>query len=89
MDDCDHDLLDSGEPLCALLNATGSRPALVCPDDERSLTVDELTTIIDELAGRLHALGVRRGDRVAIVLDDRPSGLALFLPCDPRQRDGG
>jgi hypothetical protein len=35
-----HDPLDAAEPLSAILAAPGSRVALVCPDDERSLTVD-------------------------------------------------
>ena len=74
-----HDPLEAAEPLSAILAAPGSRVALVCPDDERSLTVDGLAAIVGELAGRLHALGVRRGDRVAIVLDDGPELIELLF----------
>ena len=74
-----HDPPAAAEPLSAILDAPGSRAALVCPDDERSLTVDELAAIVGELAGRLHALGVRRGDRVAIVLDDGPELIELLF----------
>ena len=74
-----HDPLDAAEALSAILDAPGSRAALVCPDDERSLTLDELAAIVGELAGRLHALGVRRGDRVAIVLDDGPELIELLF----------
>jgi len=55
-----HDPLDVAETLSAILEAPGSRAALACPD-ERSLTVEQLAALVDELAGRLHALGVRRG----------------------------
>ena len=71
--------LESGEPLRAVLSASGSQRALLCPDDDQSISVDELGAIIDGLAGRLHALGVRRGDRVAIVLDDGPELIALLF----------
>lgn len=71
--------LNSGEPLSAILAASGSQRALACPDDEQSLSVDELAAIIDGLAGRLHALGVRRGDRIAVVLDDGPELIELLF----------
>jgi acyl-CoA synthetase (AMP-forming)/AMP-acid ligase II len=72
-------MLDAGEPLRAVLAGGGSQPALVCPDDGRSVGVDELATVVDQLAGRLHTLGVRRGDRVAIVLANGPELIELLL----------
>jgi acyl-CoA synthetase (AMP-forming)/AMP-acid ligase II len=68
----------SAEPLRAILAASGSA-ALICPDDERSLSIDELTVIAEQLAGCLHGLGVRRGDRVAIVLEDGPELIELLF----------
>src|SRR3954469_17486137 len=41
-------------------------------DDEVRLTWGELRHRVDALAGGLAKLGVRRGDRVALMLDNRP-----------------
>jgi acyl-CoA synthetase (AMP-forming)/AMP-acid ligase II len=70
---------DAAEPLRAVFAGYGSQTVLVCPDDERSWSVDELTTVVDRLAGQLHTLGVRRGDRVAIVLGNGPEVIQLLF----------
>src|SRR3954462_7314781 len=48
------------------------RVAVRTKDDEVSLTWSELRERVDALAGGLAALGVRRGDRVALMLANRP-----------------
>jgi long-subunit acyl-CoA synthetase (AMP-forming) len=50
----------------------GDRVAVRTKDDEVSLTWAELRDRVDALAGGLAALGVRRGDRVALMLSNRP-----------------
>lgn len=64
----------AGETLTALLAGRGET-ALVLGDPARELGFDELAGIVEDLAGRLAALGVERGDRVAVVL---PPG-AVFV----------
>src|SRR3954466_11422864 len=48
------------------------RVAVRTKDDEVSLTWSELRDRVDALAGGLAALGVRRGDTVALMLANRP-----------------
>src|SRR4051812_12859028 len=48
------------------------RAAVRTKDDEDSLTWSELRDRVDALAGGLHALGVRRGDTVALMIGNRP-----------------
>jgi long-chain acyl-CoA synthetase len=48
------------------------RVAVRTKDDEASLTWGELRERVDALAGGLAALGVRRGDTVALMLANRP-----------------
>ena len=48
------------------------RVAVRTKDDEVSLTWGELRERVDALAGGLAALGVRRGDTVALMLANRP-----------------
>src|SRR5690242_19689019 len=48
------------------------RVAVRTKDDEVSLTWGELRERVDALAGGLAALGVRRGDTVALMLSNRP-----------------
>ncbi len=69
----------AAEPLCALLESSESGHALVCPDDGQALTGDQLAAIVDALAGRLHTLGVRPGDHVAVVLDDGPELIKILF----------
>src|SRR3954465_11549386 len=48
------------------------RVAVRTKDDEVRLTWSQLRDRVDALAGGLAKLGVRRGDRVALMLDNRP-----------------
>src|SRR3954468_11741553 len=48
------------------------RVAVRTKDDEVSLTWGELNERVDALAGGLAALGVERGDNVALMLSNRP-----------------
>src|SRR5215216_5690015 len=48
------------------------RVAVRTKDDEVSLTWSELRDRVDAFARGLHALGVRRGDTVALMLGNRP-----------------
>jgi long-subunit acyl-CoA synthetase (AMP-forming) len=50
----------------------GERVAVRTKDDEVRLTWAQLRDRVDALAGGLAKLGVRRGDRVALMLDNRP-----------------
>src|SRR5213592_4654008 len=49
-----------------------ARVAVRTKDDEVRLTWGELRERVDALAGGLAQLGVRRGDRVALLLGNRP-----------------
>ena len=61
-----------------LLNGASKRPALVVPDGP-TLTYGALRALVDETAERLGALGVARGDRVAMVYPNGPEAVVLFL----------
>lgn len=56
----------------------GDKPALITADDRR-LTYGELHTAVNRVAARLRDLGLRRGERVLVVLDDTPAFPATFL----------
>jgi acyl-CoA synthetase (AMP-forming)/AMP-acid ligase II len=53
--------------------------ALISPDDGRALTYEELRERVGTLAGRLAAAGVRRGDRVALVVPNGPELVQLLF----------
>lgn len=55
----------------------GQREALVSPDWR--LTYQELHRSVRDVAHSLHALGVRRGDHVAILMGNRPEWVLTFL----------
>ena len=63
------DLLDSGVP---------SHPAIVAPGGP-VLTYDSLRRQVRELAQQLRAMGIDRGDRVAIVLPNGVEAIVTFL----------
>ncbi|MFE7120854.1 amino acid adenylation domain-containing protein, partial [Streptomyces sp. NPDC057654] len=58
--------------------AARSRDAIAVTDDQRRLTYAELDERSDRLAAYLSGLGVRRGDRVAVVME-RSAGLVAAL----------
>jgi acyl-CoA synthetase (AMP-forming)/AMP-acid ligase II len=64
------DVLLAGEP---------GRPALVVGESGHVTTYGGLTDVVESLAGRLSALGVGRGSRVALVLPDGPDFVRLLL----------
>src|SRR5436190_16883899 len=88
----------SGGTLFSLLDRVAAeapeRLALAAPG-RAPLTYAGLRRHVLETAGALHALGIRRGDRVALVLPDGPEMAAAFLavaagatcaPLNPRYR---
>ena len=69
-----------GEPLAAVLEGSeGRRAALICPDDDAALAHAELADAVMRLGSRLHGLGVRRGDVVAMALGGGPELVELLL----------
>ncbi len=54
------------------------RPALRMRGSDEQLTWAQLRDRVDELAGGLHALGLRRGDTIALMIGNRPE----FHICD-------
>lgn len=71
----------NGANLVALLAETVARvPGCTAVQDaDRSLTYLELHRLSDAAAGGLHALGIRRGDRVAIWLPRGTAAIVLIL----------
>ncbi|ANN20077.1 non-ribosomal peptide synthetase [Amycolatopsis orientalis] len=55
------------------------RDEVAVVDGDRTLTYGELAEQAERLAGYLHDRGVRRGDRVAVVLDRSPELIATLL----------
>lgn len=55
-----------------------SKTALITADD-RSFTYGELHAAMNRVAGRLQDLGIRREERILLVLDDTPTFPAVFL----------
>jgi acyl-CoA synthetase (AMP-forming)/AMP-acid ligase II len=70
----------SEEPSSSLLDSLPSnasdRPALIQPEQNISISYGNLRTQVEAVAGALAALGVRRGDRVAMAL---PNGLPVVV----------
>lgn len=72
--------MSAPEPLSAVLAAPDPRrAAIVCPDDGVTLAYGELAEAVELLAGRLAALGIGRGDRVAVALPNGPEIVQLIL----------
>ncbi len=71
---------DHGERLAVLLeSAAPQRPALLAPEDGKPLSYEELATRVGALARRLAGAGVRRGDRVGLVLPNGPEIVELLF----------
>jgi long-subunit acyl-CoA synthetase (AMP-forming) len=66
----------SASTMCGVLMATiaerGDQPALRTPDDSVAFTYAELGDRLVRVAAGLHALGVRKGDAVGLMLVNRP-----------------
>jgi acyl-CoA synthetase (AMP-forming)/AMP-acid ligase II len=69
----------SPESLLSILHGSSQHPALICPDDGTVVPHNELATSVHRLAGLLAGLGVRRGQRVAIVMRSGPEVVELLL----------
>ena len=69
----------SPESLLSILHESSQHPALICPDDGTVVPHNELATSVHRLAGLLAGLGVRRGQRVAIVMRSGPEVVELLL----------
>ena len=61
-----------------LENGAGSHPAIVTPDGP-ALTYNELKAQIGRLMNQLSSFGIRRNDRVAIILPNGIEAIASFL----------
>jgi oxalate---CoA ligase len=69
-----------GEVLATLLDAAAPEAlALRAPEDGFGVTYAQLASRVHTLAGRLATLGVRRGDRIALVLPNGPEIVQLVL----------
>lgn len=68
-----HELLDA-----ALEAGHGERIALITQEDER-WTYAQLHGAVQKAAAGLRDLGIRRGERVLLILDDTPAFYAAFL----------
>jgi len=62
-----------------LVTRSDDHPALVVPESGASLSYSALQRALDRAAGRLAALGVREGDRVALVAANGPALVIAFL----------
>jgi acyl-CoA synthetase (AMP-forming)/AMP-acid ligase II len=62
-----------------LVTRSDDRPALVVPGSRASLSYAALQRALDRAAGRLAALGVREGDRVALAAANGPALVVAFL----------
>jgi acyl-CoA synthetase (AMP-forming)/AMP-acid ligase II len=67
-----------------LVTRSDNHPALVVPESGSSLSYAALQRALDRAAGRLAALGVRDGDRVALVAANGPALIVAFLAVTAR-----
>jgi len=71
-------------PILAWAAKEPDRPALVAEGedgDARRLSYAETLALVRQLAGLLAAQGVRRGDRVALLMPNRVEAVGLLLAC--------
>src|SRR5262245_17316605 len=69
----------TGALLLDLLDGGPDDTALLAPGDGDRLSYAQLAAAVDELADRLAALGIERGDRVALALGPGPEFVELLL----------
>jgi oxalate---CoA ligase len=62
-----------------LVTRSDNHPALLVPESGVSVSYAALQRALDQAAGRLAALGVREGDRVALVAANGPALVVAFL----------
>lgn len=70
-----------GQALARVIDCHGDKAALSYPETGRRVTYTELGRMADQLTGRLHRLGLRTGDVVAIFHDKSPHAYATMLAC--------
>jgi acyl-CoA synthetase (AMP-forming)/AMP-acid ligase II len=70
-----------GETLSALFSGAVEKQnvALISPEDGQAVTFASLERAVIQLAGRLRAVGVERGDRVALVLPNGPEFVQILF----------
>jgi acyl-CoA synthetase (AMP-forming)/AMP-acid ligase II len=71
--------VDNGSSLRSLITRSDSHPALVVPESGAELSYAGLQRALDRAAGRLAALGVREGDRVALAAGNGPALVVAFF----------
>jgi len=73
--------MNVASPACLrqLVTRSDDHPALVIPESGTALSYSALQGALDRAAGRLAALGVREGDRVALVAANGPALVVAFL----------
>jgi len=54
---------------------------LAVVEGERRITYGEMGSVVDRVAGNLAQIGVRRGDRVAVILGNRAAFIEICLAC--------
>jgi acyl-CoA synthetase (AMP-forming)/AMP-acid ligase II len=71
----------TGETLSALFTGGPEKQAtaLISPEDGHAITFASLEREVFRLAGQLRAIGVERGDRVALVLPNGPEFVQILL----------
>lgn len=73
----DESFLDISATLALRARERPGSPALVFED--RVILWRDLHRLVDRIAGALHGLGIRTGDRVALLAGSRPETVAVFL----------
>jgi long-subunit acyl-CoA synthetase (AMP-forming) len=66
------------EAFLKTVDRLGGDVALRTEDDSVSLTWNELSAWVSRIAGGLDSLGLKKGETVALMLNNRPE----FIPCD-------
>ncbi|MBT0664309.1 AMP-binding protein [Geobacter pelophilus] len=71
------DIINIARPLTALAQSQPDTPAIVFPQENRTLTFRELDAESDRLAAGLSAIGIKRGVRTALLVPPSPELFAL------------
>lgn len=81
----DHMVSDLSGPIPHLLAlrtaASPEKPFLFAASDGRSWTYDEFLAGVGRLAGRLYAMGVRKGDVVSLLMANSPEYIFAYFAC--------
>src|ERR1700679_2956801 len=77
--EAEHMTASNPATLRRLVTRSDTHPALVVPESGATLSYAGLQRALDRAAGRLATLGVREGDRVALVAANGPALIVAFL----------